>query len=125
LKRSEGESVNSSTIVESAYIVAGLKMLVRERGLLYDIDKENLDNGNQISALGIQEENVVFCWSVPCETEDADDSLQRSVEQAVDQLGFRGSVLVLDNTSDPTKSFGQTFRDIAHLHINKNMLRMG
>lgn len=125
LKRSEGEGVNSSTIVESAYIVAGLKMLVRERGLLYDIDKENLDNGNQISALGIQEENVVFCWSVPCETEDADDSLQRSVEQAVDQLGFRGSVLVLDNTSDPTKSFGQTFRDIAHLHINKNMLRMG
>ena len=109
-KYSEG---NSSTGIGCDDFIKGLKNVIKERGLLYNVDPENLQCGNQISALDVKEENIVYCWSVLRKTTD---SLEDSVREKAQQLGFKGSIIITDNKDDPTNMFGETFKDLAHLH---------
>lgn len=112
MKYSEGDS---STKLGASHIIEGLKRLVNERGLLYGVTKEVGNLGNQISALEIQERNVVYFWNVSRSTV-AIDELKGSVFERAERLGFKGSILIANCKDDPSQVFGRTFKDLALLN---------
>jgi len=66
---------------------------VKERGLLYDVEPQNRNNGNQISAVDVKEQDVVYCWSVESKTAE---SLERPVRDEARRLGFKGTIIIAD-----------------------------
>ena len=92
---------DSSSRLDASHIIQGLKRLVKERGLLYDVTKEVGNLGNQISALDIKEQNVVYFWNVSRSTVAIDD-LEDSVSAAAERLGFKGSILIANCKDDPS-----------------------
>ena len=112
-KYSEGTSAST---VSSTDIINGLRNVVRERGLLYDVEPQNRNNGNQISALDVKEQDVVYCWSVEHKTAE---SFERPVIDEAKRLGFKGAIIITDTKNGSSSFFGQTFKDLALLHRNR------
>lgn len=83
MKYSDGDS---STIVGATDIINGFKKLRKERFFLYD-DMSKVENpSNQISALKIQEESVVYFWNVSRSTvalEELEASVARQARDLV------------------------------------------
>lgn len=111
MKYSEGDS---STKLGASHIIKGLERLLKERGLLYGVTKKEGNLGNQISALEIQERNVVYFWNVSRSTV-AINKLKRSLCEAAKRLRFKGCILIANCKDDPSLVFGQTFKDLALL----------
>ena len=103
--------------LSKADVIKGLKGIIKERGFLYNVDEEN-QHGNQISALKVEEENVVYSWSV---LRDRTETLEESVRDEARQLGFKGVVVISDRENGPAKMFGQTFKDLVLLHQSEYM----
>jgi len=126
---------DASTAVSLKDIKAGLDKLVQERGLLFNVPKERLHGvrekwqkekrhgtsspsalANQIAALGVKEEDVIYCWSV-LRSRPPTDKLKSGIFEHAEKIGFLGTVLISERGDDQAKKqFGDSFCGLALLH---------
>lgn len=89
------------------------ELLAEEEGVLFDV-AEGTAVSNPISQLGVQETNVVYCWSVlenlPKGTEA--DELLEAIQKHIEATGFQGRVMVATSNA----MYGDTFGLLASVY---------
>jgi hypothetical protein len=117
-KFSDGKSNNPLRVVT---VKESLDKLLLERGVLFfeteeEAAKQRGRADNQIASLGIQEENVVLCFSVLRDVSPAFSKFADEVAAHAKKTGFKGVLVVANGQRGGALLYGDSFKHLALVH---------
>jgi hypothetical protein len=110
-KFSEGGATTKLTVKT---VTESLDKLILERGVLFFEDGGSDEEvRNQISALNIQERNVVLLFSVLRDLQPTFDKFAAAVSKHATKIGFKGAIVVADGQPGGERLYGDSFKRLA------------
>jgi hypothetical protein len=101
-------------------VTDALDKLMLERGVLFfkDGGSDGGVVGNQISAMNIQEPNVVLLFSVLRDLQPKFELFSVAVSKYATEVGFKGAIVVSDGQPGGELLYGDSFKRLALLHAS-------